>query len=563
MSIKIKKKKNFKRDRDNKVKISINLDMLDDILLYISSSNTMVTSTHLRKVKDLFNLMDVSEYANNHDMSMRIYFIQRWLTAKLDKNITDYSRIINYAILNSKYEEDMDDILEFLDEYIDTVSSEELLVIDEFITNNLNYSFIFAEKKKLEELSLQLEAKTYDDFSATIEEYKLTIRELDNKFRSIEAMTKDAITDISTMNLQSLRAAVEYTHAALNRPNNKVKTPCKYLNLALDGGHECGRTTIYFGLPGGWKSGMLLSSVLEAPKLNTFVTKDPTKTPTILYITQENDTKETLLRVWSHYFGNKYEPQNKTIEQLMEGLMNTPFGDGVVNFEIKYRKSRQINTQDIDTIIDNLEREGKEVVFLAHDYLKRIKSTEPADSQFMELGFIGDEFSTMAKDRDIPILLASQMNRDGIKIMEASVEKNKAVIKNIGASHIGESTRILENVDYAFILYKEPVEKNGKITHWVTYKKIKGRGMDTTDSKYDLFSHPMEIENTMKLVSDWNYEESKSVFSLNDGLENFDPKQARRARNEANESQDDESSHKGGRKRQRSSGSTKLDEVLN
>jgi len=50
------------------------------------------------------------------------------------------------------------------------------------------------------------------------------------------------------------------------------------------------------------------------------------------------------------------------------------------------------------------------ICFLAQDYVKRIRSTVNHKELRFELSIISDEFASIAKEREIPILTAMQLN---------------------------------------------------------------------------------------------------------------------------------------------------------
>ena len=183
-----------------------------------------------------------------------------------------------------------------------------------------------------------------------------------------------------------------------------------------------------------------LNSALWALKYNDFKTKNPNLKPVVVYLTMENTIDETIKRIWSHCFGNDseisaYEPA-VAARMLEEQKIFTPNKPDLPELVIMHRSTKSINTADMSTLMDDLEKEGKECVFLVQDYIKRIRSTVNHKELRFELSIISDEFKTIAKDREIPILTAMQLNREAFREFEASttmegqvsaVEKNGCI----------------------------------------------------------------------------------------------------------------------------------------
>lgn len=67
----------------------------------------------------------------------------------------------------------------------------------------------------------------------------------------------------------------------------------------LNGGFEDARLYNFIGATGGFKSGLLLNLMKQIKLYNKGRShKDPTKRPTILFLSQENNIWETFLRIY-------------------------------------------------------------------------------------------------------------------------------------------------------------------------------------------------------------------------------------------------------------------------
>ena len=92
------------------------------------------------------------------------------------------------------------------------------------------------------------------------------------------------------------------------------------------------------------------------------------------------------------------------------------------------------------------------------DYLKRIRSV---DGMFggdlrLQLGAIVNEFKIFATLKGIPVITASQLNRDATAHIDEARVKNKAdLVRLLGRSNVGESNLILENSDWIALIAPE------------------------------------------------------------------------------------------------------------
>jgi len=169
----------------------------------------------------------------------------------------------------------------------------------------------------------------------------------------------------------------------------------------------------------GWKSGFLLNSAIDAKLYNVYPIKDGLK-PVIVYLTQENSIKETILRVWSRCFGNNDELKNvdakKAARLLEENHIFTPNNPNEAELLIWHRPTRSISTIDLTGMLDDLKKDGKYCVFLVQDYIKRIRSSTNEKEPRLEYARVTDDFCNIAKQFDIPILTAMQLDKTGLYI---------------------------------------------------------------------------------------------------------------------------------------------------
>ena len=192
--------------------------------------------------------------------------------------------------------------------------------------------------------------------------------------------------------------------------------------------------------------------------------------------------------------------------------------------EIKYRKNSTISTVEIKGLLEDLEKDGKECVFLVVDYLMRMKpekANKNGDLR-LDLGTICNDLCDLARDYDIPILSASQMNREAIREIEKAetIDEKFSAAQRLNGSQTGESIDILRNVDFAFVLsiiQSVTRNENGQTEHvdrWLSFKTIASR-FETADFNYTKIR--FATGNNLRLVEDIN--EDRPMSTLGDNVE--------------------------------------------
>jgi replicative DNA helicase len=335
---------------------------------------------------------------------------------------------------------------------------------------------------------------------------------------------------------ESLLQGFTQTIEELNRPNNKIKTGVKLLNKMLNGGFEAGRLYLYIAVTGGFKSGFLLTCLKWFKLYNPgIVTRDPTKIPCVMYVSQENSQSETMKRWYAATVPLDQQGNLKdlTPEQVVAKLKkfgstcsNDPSSpDNDVFF--RYRSNKSINTAELDAMIDEYASlYNREVVFIVHDYIKRIKSSEKSDDLRIELGNISNEFKAIAVKRKIPVLTATQVNKMTIGRLAEISANGTDVAKNMSLADIGESGLIAENVDCVIAGYLESDSKGNK---YLGLQRLKLRDQDheySNENNIEYFAQPFERIGDavagMRIYEDIYDAKPSGILSLADGLEGND-----------------------------------------
>ena len=221
----------------------------------------------------------------------------------------------------------------------------------------------------------------------------------------------------------------------------------------------------------GFKSGYMLNLAYQIRQANKrYKTKDPLKRPAILFITQENLVSETVDRLFSLAVAKdtkdrlkNYKVQDAIKLLKTKGRMKLT-KENNIDIIIMYKPAGTIDTSDVLAEIENLEEEGVEVVALFHDYIKKIRSINPNKDVRIELQNIVQEFKVIAVDKQIPVFLANQLNRDARKTIDAALECKKTdLARFLGSSNVSESWGVIEESDCVMLINKERMVSPGQL----------------------------------------------------------------------------------------------------
>ena len=129
-----------------------------------------------------------------------------------------------------------------------------------------------------------------------------------------------------------------------------------------------------------------------------------------------------------------------------------------INLVIKYEPNLSVDTGYLYTMVEDLEDEGFETICVIQDYLKRIRSVDGSFGGDLrqQLGAVINEFKIFCTLKDIPLITASQLNREATKHIDEGRTKNQAdLVRLLGRSNVGESNLILENSDWVGLIAPE------------------------------------------------------------------------------------------------------------
>lgn len=499
-----------------KIKINLDIYFLNSIIAFITKESNLQTRKVLNTIQKLFNMLDEEAYSENPYVSTRIWIIKKMIYCKTKLDFEHTAQLIQYCKEDIDCTPLVEDVLDTISDFkINYQESKNLIKI---IEDRVMFGYAVTVKDYAEQIFEKVDSDDFKSYRVLSE----SLYDLCTTVINIQRATKSNISD------QTFSLRDEYFEATVTDSVNSLKdrnkiflTGIKRLNTILSPGYMSKRLYVYLAFPGGGKSEILLKSAIDIKKYNKKIeTKDPDKIPTVLFITMENNIDETVERVFNMTTSDddirNFTPK-EVIKKLRKDGEMTITADNKIDIVIKYYPNRAISTDDLYSIIQDIEDDNGEVIALFLDYIKRIRPAEKAQTEKEELKNISNELKTVAATLDIPVITAQQLNRTAASVVDAAMQSNKQdLAKLVGRDGVAGAWEIMENSDVVIVLNRETKKDTGE--QFMTFKLLKRRyrSSETTEKlrKLDYFNHPYEPGNGIRLIDDINMAKSISVYSL-------------------------------------------------
>ena len=506
---KLKYKKKF--TVPDKYVYTLDLSTLNLICSFIISENENIKKSHLYMIQKLFNQIDIDKSYPDQDRLNRVKFIMRGLEAKLQHGYSDQTIVLKY--INGGLIAYPLFPLEELKE----LNNREVDWVNQMVSQSLKTSYIEMATTNLYDALTEFKSSNQFDKPDILPKIEQYVGELQMKFRS--ARVEDPKEEFFSLRDDIFVDKITETYNAAKSPSNKLVSGMQGLNEMLGGGFEKGRLYLFLGLPGEGKSTTMLNIAYQMKKYNKkYILRDKTKTPCIVFLTMENSLKETIERL----FNISTRPESLVDYNLQEviEMMRTEgqlflSDSSPIDIVIKYAPSDLNDTNYLYTLYDELEDQGYECICMIQDYLKRIKSANSHNVELrLELGYICNEFKTFGEEKQIPIISASQLNREAARHIDESRKKNDSdLVRLFGRNNIGESINILENADGVFFLAPE-LDHDGNRYLGIQLAKKRFRGGERNHCY-----QPYIPGNPIKLLEDENLATPMCKDTLNPNVE--------------------------------------------
>lgn len=500
------------------INMRMSIQELDDLI--VAMINHLDNKKFIGNIRKFVKICRKESYADV-DRSIRVYVINKICISAIDDEISDKTILLNSLSFATENEQIANNAINVLNSvYNREMTEKQAARIDEKISTLIKYSIISDEAKSIIDKLNDISGDTSVDIAKDLADVQELMGQTQTKLVKYDESINNENNAIS-LGDSSFIARMSKVIEKEKNPSSTVKTGIQKFNEILGGGFKAGRVYCVMAPMKNWKSGLLFTSCFWAKKYNNLKAKDPNKQPVILYITLENSIDESIVRMMGYCEGNNYMMAEHTTVENMKILsahgLYDPTDKSSAVIDMVYRPNKSITVKDIGLLMDEYEKMGKEVVYLAVDYIKRIRPEIVTKDLRLDLGGIADDLHVLAIERDIPIFTAMQLNRGAISEMDNAdtFEAKLSAFNRIGASNAGESIDIPQNVDMCLTMVRNvdvKLDEFGNVEHRDTFISIRVVASRYRTSDIDSFIHPFEPGNDMKLVEDVNSSTSKSII---------------------------------------------------
>lgn len=278
-----------------------------------------------------------------------------------------------------------------------------------------------------------------------------------------------------------------YDFIHLNR--KFVPSSIPTLNKLIDGGYPAKELTMYVAATNVGKS-LIMTSEAAA---NTFENRN------VLYITCEMSEEKIAERFWANSMNvpiNKMKFLDKTVYDQKVNSVKRVAG-GTSRFIIKEYPPRKLNCNLIRNLLADLSSKKKFVPDILYvDYIGLMVPTSVSKNANTAeaLKIISEELRAIAVEYNIPVVTASQLNREGMKTTKVDLDH---IAEAIGMTHtagiiigVEQPDELIEAGKYRWSILKN---RNGPKKKWFTVK---------VDYDYMRISHDEDSAGTADIPDD-------------------------------------------------------------
>lgn len=502
------------------------------MIIKVLASDITVNRRSLANIKRFLTIIDRDYYCRSENIEAMLLVCDLLVSIRTKNPHGVSLESLSYKVENllvEPYDKVRDQlIIPQINVAKDELPEDDLEYITNSLDQNLKFSYILDVKDNLIELTNDIETSSYTDFPNLLHQYRDLVTGIMNFFRSTDSssMTNEIVHTGDPTFLDILYD----TYEAIRNPASALQTGWQALNSALGprGGFQNKNLYCLHANTNSFKSAMLLhiSRMIKEYNASRVIDefKRTGKIPTVLHISMENDndednerlyktvvkkdlgkctSREELNQSWEHNFGNSNGEEENPID-----------------ISFLHVDARSLSVDEIDVIIENLEEEGYRVIACVVDYLGLIKPRmeDMGKDNRLQLKNIADDLLSLAKNRDIPVITAHQINRSGGAVLTNL--KNQGGVNAISQmtnEFIGESYGIEQAVSWSAFI---DIEIHGE-DRWLMFKRNKSR----YKNKFGTETFVMKIRDGIIIDDDIYLSTPLSLPKIPDGIGTDDTNQ--------------------------------------
>jgi hypothetical protein len=514
--------------KDQTILIPITIQTWESVLNYLISTR-VVYRPFLRNIRRLIGIINRRPYETDDYKMFVINAIEYVSDVRYD-GISNLNSVkltleqsgldINY--INHLYGNLATNSLDFSKEEYDHLS----IVIKEYT----EYSYLYQHREKILSLFDELMAPSFHRkaLSNVVTSLKDDLESLLSNIRKSGIQNKDSeYLCIGAHPGEEMDAEINRLYDEITNPSNTFKTGLKELNRFLDGGFKRKQTTVFYGPPSNFKSGILLYAGLWIIQFNPNVqSKSPNKKVAVVLITMECTCFEEMDRIFSIYTSGDVDARTISHDQYCSqwskifSQLNDKF-----NLYIIYKSPITTTANDIQSSVEQLEEdENCEVVAVIIDHLGNIKKTDKSVDDRKGLIETTYELSDWGKTTDRAMIMAMHTNSTLDTALAEAIESGKNnLIRMFGRHYIAESKYVDKAIDLSIYIVKEYSHITRK--WYLGFKYEKRRQRKSARSNENIFYH--ELENEIVLAYDEGLDKCKSFPCIPGTEGSLQPQQQR------------------------------------
>ena len=479
--------------RQNMVYLNMDDALMTKFCSYVLSANQNIHRYSMNNLHKLIYSVDRNAFAEKPQIDQKFKFLLIALEGKVKQGING-DLLLHF--INSKM-----DITPFINDenIMKELTNEEIVFVENNISNLLDHMALDGRVYGLGNMCQDYISSDFRQRNNALDDLKVEVFALATEFRRNDATSSSSAT---RFRLSKMNESVEEIHKYLKNPSNMLVTGMKGFNEILGGGFQKTRLYCLFSLAGEGKTVSMVNLLYQVWKYNKgYKTKDPTRKPCIVLLTMENLVVEYVNSLFHVVTQGKSIRDCDSAEDVLQEFKDRKFeymGDNDIEIVIDYKPVHSKDTRYMYEMIEELEEEGFETIAFFMDYLMRIRPSEYTKDNYTDLGNVSNDFKTLAILKDIPVITASQLNRDGAKLVDERRGLNKVdIVKDLGRSNIGDSINIDRNLDGTIMLLPETKADGSRYM-----------GFQLTKARYELqsplrvFFQPIHPSSKIAFVED-------------------------------------------------------------